>query len=113
MKAEYKTKAQQKKFYNSAAWKGKQGIRQQALKRDNWECQECKKAGRVHVDSAKVEGERKSVQLNVHHIMELEDHPELALKLSNVTTVCLFHHNEIHKRFYGSRKIDEWRDEKW
>lgn len=111
MKPEYKTKAQQKKFYNSAAWNGKQGIRQQALRRDNYECQECKKAGRVHGDSVKVDGERKSIQLNVHHIAELEDHPELALKLSNVTTVCLFHHNKTHKRFV--RKEPKWQDENW
>lgn len=111
MKAEYKTKAQQKKFYNSAAWNGKQGIRQQALRRDNWECQMCKAEGRVHLDSVKVKGERKSIQLNVHHIKEVETHPELATTLDNVTTICIRHHNIIHDRYQPAEV--KWNDEKW
>ncbi|WLR52453.1 HNH endonuclease [Bacillus tianshenii] len=109
---EYKTKAQKKKFYNSTSWAGKNGIRQQALKRDNYECQRCKKLGRVYVDSVKVEGERKSIELNVHHIKEIEDHPELALSLHNTTTLCIRCHNEIHEKGY-QYKEPRWNDEKW
>ncbi|WP_078410275.1 HNH endonuclease [Priestia abyssalis] len=109
--AEYKTKEQKKRFYNSKEWTGKNGIRQQALKRDNWECQRCKELGYVHVDSKKVEGERKSIELNVHHIKEIEDHPELALRLDNTITLCLRCHNEIHEKF-KSKKL-KWKDEKW
>lgn len=110
MAAEYKTLEQKKKFYNSSPWAGKNGIRNQALKRDNYECQRCKQLGLVHVDSEKIEGERKSIELNVHHIKEIEDYPELALQLDNTITLCLFHHNEIHGR---AAKKPKWDDEKW
>lgn len=112
MGVEYTTKAQQKKFYNSAAWYGPNGLRQQALKRDNFECQECKRQGRVHIDSNKVHGERKTIELNVHHIKEIETHPELALTLNNLETLCLFHHNLIHEKNFVKRE-EKWNDEKW
>lgn len=112
MGVEYTTKAQQKKFYDSYAWYGPNGLRQQALKRDNYECQECKRQGGVHVDSLKVPGERKTIELNVHHIKEIETHPELALKLNNLETLCLFHHNLIHEKKFVKKK-EKWNDEKW
>ncbi|OAB31762.1 alpha/beta hydrolase [Paenibacillus macquariensis subsp. defensor] len=108
----YKTLEQKKTFYNSAAWTGKNGIRHQALKRDNYECQECKKLGQIHLDSEKVDGERKSIELNVHHIKEIEDHPELALKLDNTVTLCLYHHNVVHGRVPEDSQ-GKWMDEKW
>lgn len=109
MVKEYLTKAQKKTFYNSRPWRL---LRGQALKRDNYECQECKRLGYVHVDSEKVEGERKTIELNVHHIKEIEDHPELALKLNNLETLCLFHHNQVHGKGF-QRKEPKWNDEKW
>jgi 5-methylcytosine-specific restriction endonuclease McrA len=109
---EYKTEEQKRKFYNSSVWAGKTGMRQQALKRDNHECQQCKELGRVHLDSEKVEGERKTIELNVHHIKEVEDYPELALTLDNLITLCLFHHNLIHDKGF-ERKKPKWEDEKW
>ncbi|MDX1769936.1 MAG: HNH endonuclease [Planococcaceae bacterium] len=109
---EYKSEAQKKKFYKSSAWAGVNGLRNQALKRDNYECQQCKAEGKVHADSIKVEGERKSIQLNVHHIKEIEHHPELALELDNLQTICLEHHNKEHDRFQGS--TNKWvNDERW
>ena len=113
MNKEYKTKEQKLKFYNSSAWANKKtGIRAQALKRDNYECQQCKREGRVHVDSIKVEGERKSIELNVHHIKEIEDYPELALTLDNTMTLCLYHHNLIHEKGFMRKEI-KWNDEAW
>ncbi|MDX1806550.1 MAG: HNH endonuclease, partial [Paenisporosarcina sp.] len=48
----------------------------------------------------------------VHHIKEIETHPELALELDNLQTVCLIHHNREHKRFNVS--TNKWKhDEKW
>ena len=106
---EYKSPSQKKKFYRSSNW---ETIRQQALKRDNYECQLCKREGKVSVDSIKIEGERKSIQLNVHHIKEVETNPELALEIDNLQTVCLFHHNKEHKRFNASS--NKWvHDERW
>lgn len=106
---EYKTPEQKKKFYNSSRWNV---LRQQALERDNYECQECKRQGLVHVDSIKEEGERKKVELNVHHIKEIEDHPELALELDNLETLCIYHHNVIHDKGFKSTK-PKWDDEMW
>lgn len=109
MQKEYKTKEQKKVFYNSRPWRL---LRGQALKRDNYECQQCKAEGYVHVDSQKVEGERKTIELNVHHIQEIEDHPELALRLNNLMTICLRHHNLIHDKGF-ERKKPKWEDERW
>ncbi len=96
-------------FYKTGEW---DYIRQLALERDHHECQMCKAEGRVHVDSKKVEGERKTVELNVHHIKELEDRPDLALDLDNLVTLCVEHHNEVHARFGGT--VNKWaHDERW
>ncbi|MBM0064771.1 HNH endonuclease [Alkalicoccobacillus gibsonii] len=128
-KPEYKTRQQKQKFYKSSAWRGnksRKGVRQLALERDNYECQECKRNGLVHVDSKKIEGERKSIELNVHHLKEIYTHPELALELDNTETLCLDCHNIIHDRTMDKlRKIKEerenkpktkkkvWDDERW
>lgn len=69
------------KLYNSTRWKRK---RQYILHRDGFLCQECKKYGRNR--EAKI----------VHHIKEVEDHPELALINSNLVSVCASCHNKIH-----------------
>ena len=109
---DYRLESQKKKFYKSSDWSGVKGLRNQALKRDNYECQQCKAEGKVHIDSTKVVGERKSIELNVHHIKEIETHPELALELDNLQTICLDHHNSEHKRFQGS--TNKWlHDERW
>ena len=106
---QYETQAQKKKFYRSSSW---ETLRQQALKRDNHECQLCKREGKVHLDSQKIDGEKKKIELNVHHVKEIETHPELALELDNLMTVCLRHHNKEHGRF--TRKPNKWEeDEKW
>jgi 5-methylcytosine-specific restriction endonuclease McrA len=107
---EYKTKQQKRKFYKSTSWKH---LRQQALERDNWECQRCKELGKVHVDSKKVQGEKKSIELNVHHVKEIYHHPELALELDNLKTLCLNCHNEIHGRVFNKEKEMKWDDERW
>jgi len=110
----YKTDADKKRFYTSAAWYGPNGLRLKALERDNYECQECKRQGLVHVDSKKENGERKSIELNVHHIQEIEHHPELALELDNLETLCLYHHNLIHDKMFKPLEENKWKhDEKW
>jgi len=108
---EYKTDAEKKTFYRSSDW---ESVRQAALDRDNHECQECKKLGKVHVDSKKVQGERKKIELNVHHKYEIEDYPKLALMLDNLVTICIPCHNRIHGRFSGAKpKKKRWDDERW
>ncbi|MBK5497424.1 HNH endonuclease [Peribacillus sp. TH14] len=108
--AEYKTGEQKKKFYRSSDW---EALRQLALDRDNHECQQCKREGKVHVDSIKVEGERKSVELNVHHRYEIEYYPQFALVMDNLETVCLNCHNKLHGRVFGEQKKKRWDDELW
>ncbi|KMY49624.1 HNH endonuclease [Peribacillus loiseleuriae] len=110
--AEYQTKEQKKKFYRSGRW---ESLRIHALERDNYECQQCKREGKVRVDSKKVQGERKSIELNVHHKYEIEHYPKLALVLDNLETLCLSGHNKMHpeKGFGKKGKQAKWGDEKW
>ena len=91
------------KFYQCKAWYGKEGIRDKALERDNYECQECKRQSKV------------SPAQNVHHIKEVKTHPELALVLDNTESVCISCHNHEHKRLdkYIRKKINNWNDERW
>lgn len=110
---EYKTEKDKKRFYCSTKW---ERLRQVALNRDNYECQECKRQGKVTVDSVKKDGEKKKVRMNVHHIKELEDYPELALELNNLETLCIRCHNSIHRKSFGSPKTKEkrmWTIERW
>ena len=82
-----------KKFYDCAKWKK---LRQKAMKRDNFECQMCKKQGKYH----KVN--------NVHHIKEVKHRPDLALDIDNLICLCVDHHNEVHERYVeGQNKVDK------
>ncbi|MCU4831887.1 HNH endonuclease [Bacillus cereus] len=108
----YKTKQQKRKFYDSSEWKS---IREQVKKRDNHECQECKRNGRVQTDTIEYSesAKRKKIQLVVHHIKELEHYPELALEIDNLETVCVDCHNKEHGRTF-KKKPNKWEnDEKW
>lgn len=107
----YKTKEQKRKFYDSGEWKQ---LREEAKVRDNYECQPCKRAGRVTIDLGEYsEGaKRKKIQLVVHHVKEIYHHPELALDLDNLETVCVECHNKEHGRDFKSKKL-KWDDEWW
>lgn len=82
-------------FYMSAAWRR---ARQQALERDHWLCQDHlarKLAGaRIRVPTATV----------VHHILPREEHPELALELDNLVSLCEACHNQRHPEKGGSEQ---------
>jgi 5-methylcytosine-specific restriction protein A len=114
---EYKTVEQKTKFYTSYAWKK---LRQQVIERDNYECQECKRQGKVFINTHEMNksGKRKKISLIVHHLKELEEHPELALDIDNLETVCVNCHNKIHDRYYQWRGFEPKRnrfaeDERW
>ncbi len=109
MPLEYKTEEQKKSFYNSNAWKK---LRQDALERDNYECQHCKAEGGVTVDSIKQEGKKKEIVLNVDHKYPIEHYPKLALVLDNLQTLCVYHHNVKEGRVFKKSK-PKWDDEKW
>lgn len=108
----YSDDKERKRFYRSKDW---ETVRQLVLERDNRECQECKRKGKVHVDSIKQKGIKKSIQLNVDHIEELADRPELGLELDNLQTLCVRCHNKKHGRWQGTpRKKTKWdNDEAW
>lgn len=95
-------------WYNSAAWKA---MRDQVLRYDHYECQECKKRGRY----------RKAVI--VHHVKHLKDRPDLALSLYDPDTgerqlvsLCRACHEKahperaIHPRVSGRKPVTK---ERW
>lgn len=104
-KTEYVTKEQKMKFYKSKAWRD---LRQQVLKRDNHECQECKRLGYVTVNDP-----TKHKTLDIDHVRDIYHHPELALEISNCRTLCVPHHNKKHGRVFKRKKKIEWEDERW
>ena len=96
------------RFYKSKAWRE---TREQVLKRDNYECQECKKQGKVSTINP-----NKHKSLDVDHIKELDSHPDLAYDMDNLVTLCIACHNRKHNRNYKSwsRKPNKWeKDEMW
>lgn len=107
---EYKTRQQKRKFYDSDKWKH---LREEVKKRDNYECQKCKRNGSVTIDLNEYSetAKRKKISLVVHHIKELEDHPDLALEIDNLETLCVRCHNQIHDRSF--KKENKWNDERW
>ncbi len=52
--------------------------------RDDHLCQRCKARGKIRIGKV------------VHHIVHLREAPELALAESNLTTVCLKCHEQLH-----------------
>ncbi|WP_437177054.1 HNH endonuclease [Heyndrickxia ginsengihumi] len=86
-------------FYQCKEWRQ---LRVQALERDNYECQECKRRGKYRRGK------------NVHHIKEVKDRPDLALTLENLETLCIQCHNEIHdKRLKKDKRKPFVNEERW
>lgn len=77
-------------FYKSSAWLK---CRAFVLMRDNHLCQICLK------DELLVRGN------TVHHILELETHPELALDPENLETLCASCHNKMHPEKGSGKKL--------
>lgn len=103
--AEYKSLEQKRAFYKSNSWRGKNGLRNRILVRDNYECARCKAEGKVTT--------HEHATLEVDHIKEIEFHPELAEEEGNLQILCRRHHNQKHNRFVGTKRVDEWQDERW
>lgn len=95
---------QKKKFYHDKDWLK---LSAEILERDNYECQECKKEGKLTIKQHK----RK---LDIHHIKELETNPELAYEKENLETVCVHHHNILdNKQFNVNHKKKFINEERW
>ncbi|MCE4976626.1 HNH endonuclease [Staphylococcus hominis] len=93
-----------KGFYSNAKWRK---TRLKVLARDHFECVMCNAEGRLTINQKQ--------SLEVDHIKELEIRPDLAYELSNLRTLCKFHHNKRHGRFEhnpNSRK-NKFNDENW
>lgn len=93
-----------RKFYMRAKWRK---VRLLVLKRDHYECLHCKAEGKLTINQKQL--------LEVDHILELDAHPELAYDLSNLQTLCKYHHNKKHGRFEHNpkNKNNKFNDEKW
>lgn len=81
------------KFYHSKAWKL---ARKQALTRDHYLCQECLRQGIVRTANT------------VHHIVPIKDDFNKRLKLDNLETICLEHHNQEHQE-RGSNEPERYK----
>lgn len=75
-------------FYHTARWRQ---TRERALRRDRYQCQECKRYGRVRQATT------------VHHIIFLEDCPEKAYDLTNLVSLCATCHNRKHPEKASNR----------
>ncbi|AKG74373.1 HNH endonuclease [Salinicoccus halodurans] len=99
---------ERKKLYKSNAW---QVTRKLVLERDNHECQECKRNGKVFTDYHKPD---KHKRLDIDHIKSLERHPHLAFDMDNLQTLCIKCHNKKENRFHPNQsKRKKWFDEMW
>lgn len=103
---EVDTKAHRTQFYKSSEW---QRLRDEAMKRDHYECVWCARDGKVMTNAT----------LEVDHIKELEHYPQYALDIDNLRTLCKDCHNKRHERFgwkkrkkkqkkYSSVNYEEW-----
>ena len=73
----------EKGFYHKPAWRR---LRLLALQRDHYLCQECLKHHRF------------TAATEVHHVLELEEHPELGLDLDNLVSLCWSCHEQTKHR---------------
>ena len=110
------TDKQAKRFYNSKEWKAK---RVEILTRDNFECQDCR--------TRLKEASKKGIQLRgkdryiargveVHHIKDLKEYPQLRLDDDNLISLCNFCHNLRHGRTgksFNQVKKEYISEEKW
>jgi len=70
-------------FYKTAKWESK---RENVLRRDEYLCQECRRYGRT------------TPATTVHHILPLEQRPDLKLNSQNLISLCEQCHNKMHDR---------------
>ncbi len=67
--------------YNSEKWQRKRAA---ILRRDKYQCQMCKRYGRI------------TAATTVHHIKHTDEYPELAYDDANLMSVCGACHNKLH-----------------
>ena len=79
-------------IYDGMRWKRK---RLEALRRDRYPCQYCKRYGKLTPAD------------EVHHILTIDEAPEKAYDLDNLVSLCRACHNKLHgiKGAKGYRKM--------
>ena len=77
-------------FYKSRAWAKKRAA---VLKRDGYRCQRCKRYGRI------------TQATTVHHVLHLEDRPDLALTGTNLISLCASCHAAEHPEKGGNKSM--------
>ncbi|TYS68666.1 HNH endonuclease [Sutcliffiella horikoshii] len=84
-------------FYRSSLWTKK---RDRILRRDNYECRQCKRFGRC------------TAATTVHHIYPLETHPQYKLLSENLLSLCNKCHNQMHDRITNelTEKGIQWKE---
>lgn len=107
------------KFYHDAQWLKVAAIVKQL---DNYECQFCKKEGRVTTEGM-LNAKGKPIQMSVHHEKEVKKYPELALsifyyddngnKKRNLKCTCESCHNRKHKKFAAKKANKFINEERW
>lgn len=70
-------------LYATKKWERKRNV---VLRRDKYECRECKRYGKTTLATV------------VHHIYPLEYYPQYALLTDNLLSVCGKCHNSFHDR---------------
>lgn|SRR5690606_1700796 len=87
----------QDRFYKSKQWRRKREI---ILRRDEYQCQECRRYGKV------------TPATTVHHIFPLEIYPELKLVNDNLISLCNKCHESMHNRITGemTEKAISWQN---
>ena len=73
-------------FHKSKKWKEK---RKAILRRDEYLCRECRRYGRTRLATT------------VHHIIPIDQRPDLALASKNLISLCTECHNKMHDRDSG------------
>lgn len=101
---EYTTAEDRMKFYKGSRWRK---LRQQVLQEQNYECQECKRQGRVTLADPE-----KHKSLDIDHIEELSVRPDLAYEITNLQILCIPCHNAKHGR-WKKKKENKWTNDEW
>ena len=71
-------------FHNTRPWKNKRIV---ILKRDGYQCRECKRYGKVTEADT------------VHHVLPIEDRYDLRLDNRNLISLCEGCHERVHNKF--------------
>lgn len=103
------------KFYKSKEF---QRLREEVLKEQHFECQNCKKIGKLTIVA-----ERFKKSGVVHHVIEVRKNPNLALskyyfdrdgkKQKQLIVLCNACHEKVHNRFEERNKPTFLNEEKW